>query len=76
LAPSNLRRRRTWRGRNWLGSSAPFLTVLDAERTAADAAAHVAVTDGRIADAQIDLFRALGGGWQQAVTPATMASAQ
>lgn len=44
-----------------------FLEVLDAERTFADADAEVAAADARIADAQIDLFRALGGGWQ---TPA------
>ncbi len=53
-----------------------FLTVLDAERTAAGAAADVAVMDGHIADAQIDLFRTLGGGWQQARAPATVAAAQ
>jgi NodT family efflux transporter outer membrane factor (OMF) lipoprotein len=41
-----------------------FLEVLDAERTFADADAEVAAADARIADAQIDLFRALGGGWQ------------
>ncbi|MDE1172147.1 MAG: TolC family protein [Parvibaculaceae bacterium] len=41
-----------------------FLDVLDAERTAAEAESEVAAADGRVADAQIDLFRALGGGWQ------------
>ncbi|WP_206365653.1 efflux transporter outer membrane subunit [Sphingomonas sp. AAP5] len=41
-----------------------FLEVLDAERTFADSDAELAAADARIADAQIDLFRALGGGWQ------------
>ncbi len=40
-----------------------FLDVLDAERTLADADTDLAAADSRIADAQIDLFRALGGGW-------------
>lgn len=40
-----------------------FLDVLDAERTFADADADLASADARIADAQIDLFRSLGGGW-------------
>ena len=40
------------------------LELLDAERTAADAEAALAEANARIADAQIDLFRALGGGWQ------------
>lgn len=43
-----------------------FLTVLDAQRTLADAQADLAASDARIAFAQVDLFRALGGGWQQA----------
>ncbi|WP_277967721.1 efflux transporter outer membrane subunit [Sphingomonas echinoides] len=42
-----------------------FLEVLDAERTFADSDADLASADARIADAQVDLFRALGGGWQQ-----------
>ncbi|PTQ09984.1 transporter [Sphingomonas oleivorans] len=42
------------------------LTVLDAERTLAAAEADLAASDARIATAQIDLFRALGGGWQEA----------
>jgi NodT family efflux transporter outer membrane factor (OMF) lipoprotein len=43
-----------------------FLTVLDAQRTLADAQGALAASDARIAFAQIDLFRALGGGWQNA----------
>ena len=42
-----------------------FLEVLDAERTFADADADLAASDARIASAQIDLFRSLGGGWQR-----------
>ncbi|WP_340314141.1 efflux transporter outer membrane subunit [Rhizorhabdus argentea] len=41
-----------------------FLTVLDAERTSAEADADLAESDARVADAQVELFRALGGGWQ------------
>ena len=41
-----------------------FLIVLDAERTSADADADLAESDARVANAQVDLFRALGGGWQ------------
>lgn len=40
------------------------LELLDAERTYADAEAAVAESDARIVAAQIDLFRALGGGWE------------
>ena len=40
------------------------LELLDAERTAADAEADLAEADARIAASQIDLFKALGGGWQ------------
>ena len=39
------------------------LELLDAERTAADAEAALAEADARIATAQVDLFKALGGGW-------------
>ena len=42
-----------------------FLEVLDAERTFADSEADLATADARIADAQVDVFRALGGGWQR-----------
>lgn len=39
------------------------LELLDAERTFADSEAQLAAADGQIGTAQIDLFRALGGGW-------------
>uniref|UniRef100_UPI00037FABAD TolC family protein n=1 Tax=Rhizorhabdus wittichii TaxID=160791 RepID=UPI00037FABAD len=41
-----------------------FLTVLDAERTSASADADLAESDARVTNAQVDLFHALGGGWQ------------
>jgi NodT family efflux transporter outer membrane factor (OMF) lipoprotein len=41
------------------------LTALDAERTFAETQADLALADARISDAQVDLFRALGGNWQQ-----------
>lgn len=41
------------------------LELLDAERTAADAQATLALADAQIAAAQIDLFRGLGGGWSE-----------
>ncbi|HTM94334.1 MAG TPA: TolC family protein [Croceibacterium sp.] len=40
------------------------LGSLDAERTLADAEAALALADASIAERQVDLFRALGGGWQ------------
>jgi NodT family efflux transporter outer membrane factor (OMF) lipoprotein len=43
-----------------------FLVVLDAERTFADADADLAASNARIAGAQVDLFRSLGGGWSKA----------
>ena len=49
-----------------------FLIVLDAERTSASADADLAESDARVADAQVDLFRALGGGWQVEATKAAM----
>jgi outer membrane protein TolC len=41
------------------------LVVLDSERTLAGAEADLAQADAQVAEAQIDLFRALGGGWQE-----------
>jgi outer membrane protein TolC len=40
------------------------LAVLDAERSLAGVESDLALSDARIATTQIDLFRALGGGWQ------------
>ena len=43
-----------------------FLTVLDALRTQAAADADLAAANRAVAFAQVDLFRALGGGWTKA----------
>jgi NodT family efflux transporter outer membrane factor (OMF) lipoprotein len=40
------------------------LAVLDAERTLAQSEADLAESDARLVEAQVDLFRAIGGGWQ------------
>jgi NodT family efflux transporter outer membrane factor (OMF) lipoprotein len=42
-----------------------FLDLLDAERSRADALATLAQANGNVAEAQIALFKALGGGWQK-----------
>ncbi|HEU0310041.1 MAG TPA: TolC family protein [Sphingomicrobium sp.] len=42
------------------------LALLDAERTFAEAEAALTDMDGRVVATQIDLFRALGGGWSRA----------
>ena len=52
---------------------ADSLVVLDSERTLAQSEADLAEADGRVVDAQVDLFRALGGGWQTAGRPRTAA---
>lgn len=48
---------------------ADFLTVLDAERTRAQADADFAAAEASVTNAQVDLFRALGGGWQTTAEP-------
>jgi len=49
-----------------------FLEVLDAERTFADTDADLAASNARIAGAQVDLFRSLGGGWGKDVKVASI----
>ena len=56
------------RARYRLGAES-YLLVLDAERSHIEAAALIAGSDLRIAQLQVLLFRALGGGWQQASAP-------
>ena len=46
-----------------------FLLLIEAERDRADARAALAQSDAAVADAQISLFKALGGGWQDAPAP-------
>lgn len=49
--------------------AASALDVLDAERGAVDAAAALAAANADVAGDQVLLFKALGGGWQQAPLP-------
>ncbi len=42
-----------------------FLAVLDAERTLATADAQLAASDAALSTAQIAVFKALGGGWEE-----------
>jgi NodT family efflux transporter outer membrane factor (OMF) lipoprotein len=44
------------------------LERLDAERTLADATAQLATQDAEVSRAQVDVFRALGGGWAGGAT--------
>ena len=46
---------------------APYLTSLDAERTHASAEGALAASETQVAMDQINLFLALGGGWQSSV---------
>ena len=45
---------------------ASFLDVLDAERTLVTTEAALAVSDEALVADQITLFKALGGGWEEA----------
>ena len=47
------------------------LARLDAERTLAEARAQLASQDAAVSRAQIDLFKALGGGWSTGTHTAT-----
>ncbi|MET0179448.1 MAG: efflux transporter outer membrane subunit [Novosphingobium sp.] len=51
-----------------------FLQRLDAERERAAARAALARSDADIAEAQVALFKALGGGWEGAVQPTRLAA--
>ncbi|MFA6124467.1 MAG: TolC family protein [Sphingomonas sp.] len=46
-----------------------FLLLIEAERDRADARAALAQSDAAVADAQISLFKALGGGWEDTPAP-------
>jgi NodT family efflux transporter outer membrane factor (OMF) lipoprotein len=50
-----------------------FLLLISAERDRADARAARAAADAAVADAQISLFKALGGGWTEAPAPTRQA---
>jgi outer membrane protein TolC len=45
---------------------ADFLSTLDADRTLANAESVLAASDAALADDQVGLFLALGGGWESA----------
>lgn len=46
-----------------------FLQLISAEQDRASARAALAQSDAALADAQVSLFKALGGGWQDAPAP-------
>ncbi len=46
-----------------------FLAVLDAQRTLATAEAQLAASQAALVDDQVSLFKALGGGWENAPEP-------
>jgi outer membrane protein TolC len=52
-----------------------FLQLIDAERDRVVARAQRAASDAAVADAQIRLFKALGGGWEGAPAPTRNISA-
>jgi len=55
---------------------APYLTSLDAERTHASAEAALAASETQVAMDQVNLFLALGGGWQSSVAKDKAAMAE
>ncbi len=55
---------------------ASFLADLQATRTYTDVRAQLAAADTQVAMSQIDLFLALGGGWESARTQGTQAPAK
>jgi multidrug efflux system outer membrane protein len=52
------------------------LAVLDAERTLAETEADLAEANAHLVDTQVDVFRALGGGWQNAPVAYSAAGVQ
>ena len=46
-----------------------FLLLIQAERDRADARAALAQSEAAVSDAQVSLFKALGGGWENAPDP-------
>ncbi len=51
-----------------------FLAVLDAQRTLATAEAQLAASQAALVDDQVSLFKALGGGWENAPEPVRAAT--
>ncbi|CAN5510875.1 efflux transporter outer membrane subunit [soil metagenome] len=58
--------------RLYRAGKSPYLTGLDAQRTLATAEAALATSDGALAADQVNLFLALGGGWENAPPPTTV----
>jgi NodT family efflux transporter outer membrane factor (OMF) lipoprotein len=54
----------------------PYLTGLDAQRTLTTADAALAASDGALAADQVNLFLALGGGWETAPAVKTVQAAR
>jgi NodT family efflux transporter outer membrane factor (OMF) lipoprotein len=50
--------------RRYRAGAMSFLDLLDAQRTLVEARAALAASERTLASARIDLFKALGGGWQ------------
>ncbi|MFT3906143.1 MAG: TolC family protein [Steroidobacteraceae bacterium] len=61
--------------RLYTGGKSGYLEALDAERSLAASDAALASSDGQLADQQIALFLALGGGWERAGVAGAGASA-
>lgn len=55
----------TQAGRLYRAGRSPYLVGLDAQRTLASAEAALAASDSQVAADQVNLFLALGGGWEQ-----------
>jgi len=60
--------------RLYQGGKIDYLQALDGDRALASAEANLATSQASLADDQIHLFLALGGGWQQAVKSETRSS--
>jgi outer membrane protein TolC len=45
-----------------------FLTTLDTQRTLASAESSLALSEAQLSTDQVNLFLALGGGWEQTPT--------
>ncbi len=54
--------------------STSFLNLIDAQRTLVQADRDLAASSFNLAENQINLFKALGGGWEQAPAVATVAA--
>ena len=60
-------------GLRYSAGAQSFIDVLDAQRTLANAEAELAASDAQLVTNQIAVFKALGGGWEQAPEPTPVA---